>query len=234
MVGIVLPGCLLYIHLVGPFDNVTVCLTLPPSLPPPLPSLQKQQLRIASNDGYGSLTINRRFTVAVVNLDQKLIWIPVVFIFLRMWGTIRFFISFSPSCHHPYKDCSPPTIVIEEHCARYLYDPALIIMQSVGDPAQGWGNAILFVFFTRTIAKRLCPCCFILGEKLNSCFSAIAEALKGSCSRSISTDLSEDHQKTSSFCSTDSGVDPPLVSPPITGPISGDTPPERRRDRHTQ
>ena len=103
-------------------------------------------------------------TAAIIQLDQKLIWIPVVFILLRMWGTIRFFISFSPDCNIPDQQCHK--IVANTSCTNILYYPGLVYLQSIGDPGQGWGNALLFVVFNKIIAKRLCPCVFALTRKV--------------------------------------------------------------------
>ena len=113
---------------------------------------------------YGSLTMEERVTAAIIQLDQKLIWIPLVFILLRMWGTIRFFISFSPDCH--YYDQQKHIICAKQSCINILYNPVLVYLQSIGDPGQGWGNALLFVVFNKMIAKRLCPCVFTLARKV--------------------------------------------------------------------
>ena len=45
-------------------------------------------------------------------------------------------------------------------------------MQAIGDPGQGWGNALIFVIFHKTLAKRLCPCAFFVGRKLEHCYKA--------------------------------------------------------------
>ena len=107
-------------------------------------------------------------TEAMVHLDQKLIFIPLVFILLRLWGTLRFFISFSPSCHRLCGDY----IVIGNPCKDALYNPFLLVMQAICDPGQGWGNALIFVIFHRTLAKRLCPCLFLAGRKLETSYQA--------------------------------------------------------------
>lgn len=39
---------------------------------------------------------------AMRQVDQKLIFIPVVFLLLRVWGTLQFIVSFSISIHHCY------------------------------------------------------------------------------------------------------------------------------------
>lgn len=117
---------------------------------------------------YGSLNMERKMTAAIIHLDKKLIWIPLVFILLRVWGTLRFFISFHPSCRVTiYNETSDAyEIATEQPCHRILYDPFLVFMQSICDPAQGWGNALIFVLFHQTIIKRLCPCGFTLADKI--------------------------------------------------------------------
>ena len=123
---------------------------------------QRRHKSLTDSFSYGSLNMEKKVIAAIIQLDQKLIWIPVVFILLRIWGTIRLFISFSPHCHYPYGG----KITMDDVCQKILFHPVLVYLQSIGDPAQGWGNALLFVIFNRTIAKRLCPCVFILGTKL--------------------------------------------------------------------
>jgi len=83
-------------------------------------------------------------------VDQKLILIPVVFLLLRMWGIIRFFMSV------------PPVALGDSNCS-ILYNRGLIIMQSIGDPGQGWSNAFLFVIFNSKIFQKLCPCLYMCG-----------------------------------------------------------------------
>ena len=131
---------------------------------PPHTHTQRRHKVLTDSISYGSLTMEERVTAAIIQLDQKLIWIPVVFIVLRMWGTIRFFISFSPDCH--ITDQQRHMIVPNTSCTDILYYPGLVYLQSIGDPGQGWGNALLFVVFNKTIAKRLCPCVFTLARKV--------------------------------------------------------------------
>ena len=116
-------------------------------------------------------------TTAIIKLDQKLIWIPIVFIVLRMWGTIRFFISFSPDCHIPDEHCH--VIKANASCTDMLYNQGLVYLQSIGDPGQGWGNGLLFVVFNRMIAKRLCPCIFALGSKIQKYLKQYRKEEKG-------------------------------------------------------
>ena len=123
---------------------------------------------------YGSVNIERKLTAAMVYLDQKLILIPLVFIFLRLWGTLRFFISFAPSCHTPCGD----RLIVDEPCKTALYHPALLAMQALCDPGQGWGNALVFVVFHKTLLKRICPCLACAGERLGECFRRMKPGTK--------------------------------------------------------
>ena len=109
---------------------------------------------------YGYTSIERKMKAAFYNVDQKLLWIPIVFLLLRMWGTLRFFISLARSCHYICDD----SIVVLPFCYKVLYHPVLVYLQSIGDPGQGWSNALLFVVFHRPISERLCPCCFASGR----------------------------------------------------------------------
>ena len=145
----------------------------------------QKRVQIVNNVSYGSLNMDKRVSAAITQIDQKLIWIPVVFILLRLGGTIRFFISFQSSCHYPCPPNSPEKIIITKHCSNYLYFPLLMGLQSVGDPAQGWGNALLFVIFNKTISRRLCPCVYSLGERAKRCLDALAESCSfhSSCCR---------------------------------------------------
>ena len=118
--------------------------------------------------------MERKINAAMMHLDQKLIFIPLVFILLRFWGTLRFFISFAPSCHSPCEE----NVIVREPCKSLLYDPFLMVMQAICDPGQGWGNALIFVVFHKTILKRLCPCAFFLGRKLKQCYSSSGSVFK--------------------------------------------------------
>ena len=93
-----------------------------------------------------SISMEKQLQAAYTKLDQKLIWLPVVFMLLRMWGIIRFFIS--SAC--PYSQ--------SKHCCDLVYNPFLVYMQSICDPGQGWSNALFFVVFNHRILHRLCPC----------------------------------------------------------------------------
>ena len=119
-----------------------------------------------TKSAYGSVNIERKIAAAMVHLDQKLIFIPLVFIFLRLWGNLRFFISFAPSCHYPCGD----RLIVREPCRSALYNPFLMVMQAACDPGQGWGNALIFVVFHKTLFRRLCPCLFFLSQRVGKCW----------------------------------------------------------------
>lgn len=73
--------------------------------------------------------------------DVKLTLIPVIFIALRVWSTIRFVLLLADS---PFR----------QH-------PLLVTLHGIGNTSQGAANCIMFVLFTRPIRARLCAalCC---------------------------------------------------------------------------
>eukprot|EP01121_Diplochlamys_sp_Union-15-3_P003586 TRINITY_DN13529_c0_g1_i1.p1 TRINITY_DN13529_c0_g1~~TRINITY_DN13529_c0_g1_i1.p1 ORF type:complete len:335 (+),score=13.78 TRINITY_DN13529_c0_g1_i1:8-1012(+) len=76
--------------------------------------------------------------------DKKLILVPAVFVFVRMWGTLRWILSYAihPSVNNIYW---------------------LAMLQGIGDSAQGWANFLLFCVFTAKIRRkylRLLRCAF--------------------------------------------------------------------------
>lgn len=86
---------------------------------------------------------------AMRQVDQKLIFIPVVFLLLRVWGTLQFIVSFSISIHHCY---------CVSHDAHIILS-ILAYLQAIGDGGQGWGNFILYVFSTKQLRdKMFCSC----------------------------------------------------------------------------
>ena len=134
--------------------------------------------------------MERKVTAAIIQLDQKLIWIPVVFILVRMWGTIRLFISFSPDCNV----VENREIIMNSTCSDMLFHPILVYLQSIGDPAQGWSNALLFVIFNRMIAKRLCPCVFVLGKRLRKgCQRCCKKEMDSNKKEPVTTSSSRDY-----------------------------------------
>lgn len=73
--------------------------------------------------------------------DMKLTLIPVIFIFLRIWSTVRFI------------------LLLANSSARQ--NPVLVTLHGIGNTFQGAANCIMFVLFTRPIRTRLCNalCC---------------------------------------------------------------------------
>jgi G protein-coupled receptor 157 len=105
---------------------------------------------------------------AVSKADYKFILIPIFFILFRMWGTVRFFISMMDSCHiynkqqlldqiydFDQEDSDNPFFCINQYCFDILYNDVLLFLHAFGDPGQGFGNAILFVFLSKPIVMKM-------------------------------------------------------------------------------
>lgn len=105
--------------------------------------LVKWQIRREMKTGFapGSHFLTLRSIEAVKKADRKLMFIPIVFILLRIWGTIRFFrfLVYFPS--------TPP---LQEW---------LMILHGVGDSGQGFANFVLFCLFTEKIRRKFKLCC---------------------------------------------------------------------------
>uniref|UniRef100_A0A8C9UIV9 G protein-coupled receptor 157 n=1 Tax=Serinus canaria TaxID=9135 RepID=A0A8C9UIV9_SERCA len=73
--------------------------------------------------------------------DKKLILIPLIFIFLRIWSTVRFVLTL----------CDSPAV----------QNPVLVVLHGIGNTFQGGANCILFVLCTRAVRARLLAllCC---------------------------------------------------------------------------
>ncbi|NXF26632.1 GP157 protein, partial [Rhodinocichla rosea] len=73
--------------------------------------------------------------------DKKLILIPLIFIFLRIWSTVRFVLTL----------CDSPAV----------QSPVLVVLHGIGNTFQGGANCILFVLCTRAVRARLLAllCC---------------------------------------------------------------------------
>ncbi|CAB1330299.1 unnamed protein product [Coregonus sp. 'balchen'] len=75
--------------------------------------------------------------------DRKLTLIPVIFIALRIWSTVRFL------------------LMLADSPARQ--NPVLVTLHGIGNTFQGAANCIMFVLFTQPIRSRLstmfCYCC---------------------------------------------------------------------------
>ncbi|NXK90709.1 GP157 protein, partial [Formicarius rufipectus] len=73
--------------------------------------------------------------------DKKLVLIPVIFIFLRIWSTVRFILTL----------CNSPAV----------QNPVLVVLHGIGNTFQGGANCIMFVLCTRVVRTRLLSflCC---------------------------------------------------------------------------
>uniref|UniRef100_A0A8C6VX94 G protein-coupled receptor 157 n=6 Tax=Nothobranchius TaxID=28779 RepID=A0A8C6VX94_NOTFU len=67
--------------------------------------------------------------------DMKLTLIPIIFIFLRIWSTVRFLLLLTDS-------------PVRQH-------PVLVTLHGIGNTSQGAANCIMFVLFTQPIRTRL-------------------------------------------------------------------------------
>ena len=100
--------------------------------------------------------------------DWKLIFIPIVFFILRIWGDTRWLVE---------TILSDKSAEFSVTCGTNV-EKALAYLQVVGDPGQGWANAILYIWLTQSIRERLvgnlknilkrvccCCCCYLLKMK---------------------------------------------------------------------
>ncbi|XP_003274371.2 G-protein coupled receptor 157 isoform X1 [Nomascus leucogenys] len=74
--------------------------------------------------------------------DRKLVLIPLIFICLRVWSTVRFVLTL----------CDSPAV----------RTPVLVVLHGIGNTFQGGANCIMFVLCTRAVRTRLfslCCCC---------------------------------------------------------------------------
>ncbi|XP_069466131.1 G-protein coupled receptor 157 [Ambystoma mexicanum] len=73
--------------------------------------------------------------------DKKLIFIPLIFIVLRIWSTVRFILTL----------CNSPAV-------NYSL---LVVLHGIGNTFQGGANCIMFVLCTAVVRRRLfaCACC---------------------------------------------------------------------------
>ncbi|NXX92335.1 GP157 protein, partial [Centropus bengalensis] len=67
--------------------------------------------------------------------DKKLILIPVIFIILRIWSTVRFILTL----------CNSPAV----------QNSVLVVLHGIGNTFQGGANCIMFVLCTRAVRARL-------------------------------------------------------------------------------
>ncbi|XP_072464885.1 G-protein coupled receptor 157 isoform X2 [Notamacropus eugenii] len=84
--------------------------------------------------------------------DKKLILIPLIFICLRVWSTVRFILTL----------CNSPAV----------QTPVLVVLHGIGNTFQGGANCIMFVLCTQAFRDRLfslcCCCCQRLSPSLEN------------------------------------------------------------------
>jgi hypothetical protein len=68
----------------------------------------------------------KEFSAPQLRLEWKLALVPILFILVRFWGTLRFLLAFKGT-------------------NSVQNTQVLVILQAIGDGAQGWVNGILFV-----------------------------------------------------------------------------------------
>lgn len=121
---------------------------------------------------------SRRISEAMAKTDFKLLLVPFVFMFIKVWGVIRYISALLPNCRLHYinettsrlvglcihKDCqfsvyNPFLVIMQVCCLLYKFLSVLIlfhiIMQATCDPLQGFCNAVLFVFLSKMLCTRI-------------------------------------------------------------------------------
>ncbi|KAF3696785.1 G-protein coupled receptor 157 [Channa argus] len=106
---------------------------------PVLYILIKRHIHIAHDalSEYRPILANRPLSQSFSSMaDMKLTLIPIVFIILRIWSTVRFILLLADS---PVRQ-----------------NPVLVTLHGIGNTLQGAANCIMFVLFTQPIRTRLC------------------------------------------------------------------------------
>jgi len=106
--------------------------------------ISKRKLDIQLEDYDQRLYLNTNVRATLMDTDRKLVLIPLIFVGVRVWGSVRFLVQ-------PYQD---------------VYWLALV--QGVGDSAQGWMNCILFCITTRKIREKFVDSCFCRKKEVES------------------------------------------------------------------
>ncbi|GAA6222877.1 probable G-protein coupled receptor 157 [Lates japonicus] len=133
------PDRVLWMLLTGKIWEFLAYLTLPV-----LYILIKRHIHIAhaALSEYRPILANRPPSHSFSSMaDRKLTLIPVIFIVLRIWSTVRFILLLAGS---PVRQ-----------------NPVLVTLHGIGNTSQGAANCIMFVLFTQPIRTRLCAmlCC---------------------------------------------------------------------------
>ncbi|XP_019637767.1 PREDICTED: probable G-protein coupled receptor 157 [Branchiostoma belcheri] len=79
----------------------------------------------------------RSAVAAMVKVDRKLTFIPLVFVLLRLWSTVRFVLTLTGS--------------------SAVNNPVLLVLHGIGNTFQGGANCILFCLCTEKIRNKLLP-----------------------------------------------------------------------------
>jgi len=93
-----------------------------------------------TSEKFYALSSNKTFKEALSGTDKKLIVVPLIFIFARIWGSVR-------------------TILVDfvgETSNLYW----LALAQGIGDSAQGWANCITFCILTKRWRMLFLAKCF--------------------------------------------------------------------------
>ncbi|XP_026223249.1 G-protein coupled receptor 157 [Anabas testudineus] len=133
-VSIRAPDRYLWMLLTGKIWEFLAYITLPV-----LYILIKRHIHIAhvALSEYRPILANRPPSHAFSSMaDVKLTLIPIIFIILRIWSTVRFILLLADS---PVRQ-----------------NPVLVTMHGIGNTLQGAANCIMFVLFTKPIRNRLC------------------------------------------------------------------------------
>eukprot|EP00794_Sanderia_malayensis_P000439 gene439-1080_t len=110
-----------------------------------------KELQMGSND-----VMNADVLKAARSADRKLIFIPILLILGRMWGTLRFFLFWAHEL--PKETASGELPAIHK---------LLLTLNGIGDSSQGFLNCILFCFMNPKVSDHLrhfiivkvCRCC---------------------------------------------------------------------------
>eukprot|EP00731_Ephydatia_muelleri_P014834 Em0008g554a len=117
----------------------------------------------SGGDLIGTLQSRDQAKVAMIQqVDRKLLFIPIVFILLRIWGTLEFIFT---EVYSKYFCTNSPAFLGVLSALRFL--------QAIGDGGQGWSNAILYIFnspkIRNLLLKDLTTCCSRTANILNDC-----------------------------------------------------------------
>ena len=70
-------------------------------------------------EGASSFYAKQRVSKALASVDFKLMLVPVIFIFLRFWGTLRYFLFFSSECRQSVNIHGKYWLQNNPNCAAY-------------------------------------------------------------------------------------------------------------------